>query len=345
MRTKVLRINPKNPEISKIRKAAIAVRQGKLVAFPTETVYGLGANALDPRAVKKIFKAKGRPADNPLIVHISDKNDLLFLVRDITPIAGRLIEEFWPGPLTIVLKKSEIVPKITTGGLDTVAVRMPKNKVAQFLIREAGVPIAAPSANVAGRPSPTTSKHVLEDLAGKVDLIIDGGKAKIGIESTVIDLTRKTPMLLRPGGVTLEQLRKVIGRVDVHPILRGKKTKTVHRSPGMKYRHYSPNAKIVLVEGAKNKVDAKILELLNSFKKQRKKVGVMTTVKNFQHKADMIRFVGSDYDTIAANLFRAFREFDSRKIDVVLVQGIGQQGLGFGIMNRLSKAAYKKVRV
>ncbi|MFY9301340.1 MAG: L-threonylcarbamoyladenylate synthase [Candidatus Nitrosotenuis sp.] len=345
MRTKVLKINPKNPDISKIRKAAEALRQGKLVAFPTETVYGLGANALDPRAVKKIFRAKGRPADNPLIVHISDRNDLLFLVSDITPMAGRLIEEFWPGPLTIVLKKSEIIPKLTTGGLDTVAVRMPENKIALLLIRQAGIPIAAPSANFAGRPSPTTAWHVLEDLGKRIDLIVDGGATRIGIESTVIDLSGKTPVLLRPGGVTLEQLRKVVGRVDVHPILRGKKTKTVHRSPGMKYRHYSPNAKIILVEGAKNKVNEKILELLSSFKKQRKRVGIMTTEKDFQHSADMKRYVGSDYDKIAANLFGAFREFDSNKIDVVLAQGIGQKGLGFGIMNRLSKAAYKKIKV
>lgn len=345
MRTKVLRINPKNPEISKIRKAAATLRHGKLVAFPTETVYGLGANALDPRAVEKIFKAKGRPADNPLIVHISDRNDLLFLVKDITPMASSIIEEFWPGPLTIVLKKSEIVPKITTGGLDTVAVRMPENKIARLLIKEAGIPVAAPSANFAGRPSPTTARHVLEDLKGRIDLVVDGGMTRIGIESTVVDLSGKTPVLLRPGGVTLEQLRKLLGRVDIHPVLRGKKAKTIHRSPGMKYRHYSPNAKIVLVRGAKNKVNAKILELLNSFKKQRKKVGVMTTERNFRHKADMIRFVGSDYDAIAANLFRAFREFDSKKIDVVLAQGIGEKGLGFGIMNRLSKAAYKKVKV
>ena len=345
MQTKILKISPKKPELSRIRHAAELVRRGKLVAFPTETVYGLGASALNPKAVKKIFEAKGRPADNPLIVHISDRNDVLFLARDVTPTTGKLTQEFWPGPLTIVLKKSKIVPKITTGGLDTVAIRMPKNKIAQSLIREAGVPIAAPSANYAGRPSPTMARHVLEDMEGRIGLIVDGGKTRIGIESTVIDLSRKTPMMLRPGGVTLEQLRRAIGRVDVHPLLMGMRTRSIHRSPGMKYRHYSPDAKIILVEGAKNKVNAKILELLSSFKKQRKRVGIMTTEKSFRHKADMTRYVGSDHEKIASNLFKNFREFDSRKIDIVLAQGISERGLGFGIMNRLSKAAYKKIRV
>jgi len=345
MQTKVLKINPKNPELSKVRQAAKIIRRGKLVAFPTETVYGLGANALDPKAVKKIFEAKGRPADNPLIIHISDRNDILFLARDIPPIAGRITQEFWPGPLTIVLKKSKIVPKITTGGLDTVAIRMPKNKIAQLLIRETGVPLAAPSANFAGKPSPTMARHVLDDLEGRIEMIADGGRTRIGIESTVIDLSGKMPVLLRPGVVTLEQLQKVIGRVDVHPILRGKSSRTIHRSPGMKYRHYSPNAKIILIEGTKNKVNVKILELLNSFKKQRKKVGIMTMEKNFRHKADMKRHIGSDHEKIAANLFKTFREFDSKKIDIVLAQGIGEEGLGFGIMNRLRKAAHKKIKV
>lgn len=345
MQTKVLKVNPKNPELSKVRQAAKVIRHGKLVAFPTETVYGLGANALDRKAVKKIFEAKGRPVDNPLIVHIYDRNDILFLARDIPPIAGKIIQEFWPGPLTVVLKKSKIVPKVTTGGLDTVAIRMPKNKIAHLLIKESDVPIAAPSANFAGRPSPTNARHVLEDLEGRISLIVDGGRTRIGIESTVIDLSGKTPIVLRPGGVTLEQLRKVIGRVDIHQTIMRRSSGFVHRSPGMKYRHYSPNAKIILVEGAKNKVNSKILELVNSFKKQGKLVGVMTMEKNFSHKADMKRHVGNNHERIAANLFSTFREFDSRKIDIVLAQGISKEGLGLGIMNRLSKAAYKRIKV
>jgi len=345
MQTKTFKVNPKRPEPSKIRQAAKAIRHGKLVAFPTETVYGLGANALDPTAVKKIFKAKGRPVDNPLIVHISDRNDILFLARNINPIVRKITQKFWPGPLTVVLKKSKAVPKTTTGNLDTVAIRMPKNKIAQLLIRESDTPIAAPSANFSGRPSPTTAEHVLDDLKGRINLIVDGGKTRIGIESTVLDLSGKIPTLLRPGGVTLEQLRKVIGRVDIHPIISGKRSGSVHRSPGMKYRHYSPNARIILVEGAKNKVNSKILELLSSFKKQGKRVGVMTMEKSFPNNADVKLYVGSDHEKIAANLFKTFREFDSKKIDIVLAHGISRQGLGLGIMNRLSKAAYKKTKV
>ncbi|MDC8437743.1 MAG: threonylcarbamoyl-AMP synthase, partial [Candidatus Nitrosotenuis sp.] len=250
-----------------MRRAASIIRRGNLVAFPTETVYGLGADALNAKAVKKIFVAKGRPADNPLIVHVSDKESVNDLARDIPQLAEKLISRFWPGPLTIVLKKSKMVPKVTTGGLDTVAIRMPKNKIAQALIREAGTPIAAPSANFFGRPSPTLAKHVLDDLDGRISAIIDGGRTRIGIESTVIDLTRKTPMLLRPGGVTLEELHSAIGRVDVHPILKGKKSELVHRSPGMKYKHYSPDAHVILIEGPSILVHKKILKLVQQFSK------------------------------------------------------------------------------
>lgn len=345
MHTKVLKINVKNPQISKIRQAAKMIKQGKLVVFPTETVYGLGADALNAAAVKRIFKAKGRPADNPLIIHIHRKDDLGFLVKNVPNVAPRLVERFWPGPLTIVLRKSAIVPKIVTWGLDTVAVRMPKSKISRLLIKESGTPIAAPSANFAGRPSPTLAKHVLEDLSGRINLVIDGGQTKIGIESTVIDLTGKTPILLRPGGITLEQLRKTIGKVNIHPILRGKKSKSAHRSPGMKYRHYSPNAKIILVEGPKSKVNSEITRLLKSIKKQQKRIGVMTTEGDFAQKADLVKYVGDSYDEIATNLFKAFREFDSKKIDVVIAQGISRKGLGLGIMNRLSKASYRRIRV
>ncbi|MBM2820181.1 MAG: hypothetical protein HW410_1864 [Nitrosarchaeum sp.] len=344
MQTKILRINPITPQISKIRQASKIIKSGNLVAFPTETVYGLGANALDPKSIKKIFEVKGRPSDNPLIIHISDVADLGMLVVHIPDTAYKLIDKFWPGPLTLVLKKSKIVPKITTGGMNTVAVRMPENKIAQILIRESGVPIAAPSANISGRPSPTTSEHVLDDLSGKISMIIDGGKTKIGIESTIVDLSKKNPMLLRPGSVTLEQLQDVIGKITIHPILQERKTKLVHRSPGMKYRHYSPNAKIILIEGSKDKANDKILHLLAQFKKQGKKVGVMST-ENFVYDSDVTIFIGSNFDVIAANLFKTFREFDARKVDIVLACGINRKGLGLGIMNRLGKAAYKKIKV
>ena len=343
MQTKVLKINPRKPNLVQIKQASRIIKSGKLVAFPTETVYGLGANALDSSAVKKIFDVKGRPSDNPLIIHISDIADLGILSECIPERAFELIDKFWPGPLTLVLKKSKIVPRIITGGLDTVAIRMPENKIAQKLIEQAGTPIAAPSANIAGKPSPTAVNHVIEDLYGKISMIIDGGPTKIGIESTVIDLSRKTPMLLRPGGVTLEQLQKILGKIAIHPLIYGKKTKSIHRSPGMKYRHYSPEAKIILVEGSKSKVNQKISQLLRYHKNQGLRVGILSIEKNFI-KSDMTRFVGNDLNRIAANLFRSFREFDSEEIDIVLAQGITRKGLGLGIMNRLEKAAYKKIR-
>lgn len=344
MHTKILKINPKNPQLSKIKQAAKVIKSGNLVAFPTETVYGLGANALDSRSVKKIFVAKGRPSDNPLIIHISDISDLKMLADHIPNTAHELIAKFWPGPLTLVLKKSKIVPKITTGGINTVAIRMPKHKIAQALIRETGVPIAAPSANFSGRPSPTTAKHVSDDLTGKINMILDGGKTKIGIESTVIDLSRKHPLLLRPGGVSLEQLQTIIGEIAIHPSTHERKSKLIHRSPGMKYRHYSPNAKIILIDGPEDKVKSKILHLLEQYQKQGKKVGIMS-ISNKKYKSDMTVFLGKNLDVIAANLFNTFREFDIKKIDIILVQGISRKGLGLGIMNRLEKAAYKKIKI
>lgn len=345
MQTKILKVSQVKPQISIIRQAARLIQKGEVVAFPTETVYGLGADALNPLAVKRIFEAKGRPADNPLIVHIHDKKDLKKLARDIPEITEKIIEKFWPGPLTVVLKKSKIVPKITTGGLDTVAIRMPKNKIASLLIKESGIPLAAPSANFFGRPSPTLAKHVTEDLDGRISMILDGGKTKIGIESTVIDLTSKTPMLLRPGGITLEQIERVVGAIRVHPIIKGRKSKLIHRSPGMKYKHYSPNAKIILIEGTNKNVNKEIVQLISKFKKQQKRVGVMSMQRNHTYNADMVKFVGNSPDMIAANLFKVFREFDDGKIDIILAHGISKKGLGLGVMNRLSKAAHMKIKV
>jgi L-threonylcarbamoyladenylate synthase len=344
MQTQILKVNTAKPQISIIKQAAQLIRKGRTVAFPTETVYGLGADALNPSAVKKIFEAKGRPADNPLIIHIHDKKDLKRLAVDIPEITEKIIKKFWPGPLTVVLKKSKIVPKITTGGLDTVAIRMPKNKIANLLIKESGVPLAAPSANFFGRPSPTLAKHVSEDLTGKIDMILDGGKTRIGIESTVIDLTRKPPMLLRPGGITLEQIQKLVGTIKVHPMIKGKKSKMIHRSPGMKYKHYSPNAKVILIEGSSPNVNKKIIQLVNKFKKQKMRIGIMSAQKNHAYKVDMTRFVGNSPDKVAANLFKVFREFDEKKIDIILVL-VSKKGLGLGVMNRLDKAAHKKIKV
>jgi L-threonylcarbamoyladenylate synthase len=345
MQTKILRVDQTKPQITRIVQAGLLIQKGEVVAFPTETVYGLGADALNPSAVKKIFEAKGRPADNPLIVHIHDKKDLKRLAINIPEITEKIIEKFWPGPLTVVLKKSKIVPKITTGGLDTIAIRMPKNKIAALLIKKSGTPLAAPSANFFGKPSPTLAKHVSEDLSGKIGMILDGGKTRIGIESTVIDLTGKTPMLLRPGAVTLEQIEELVGAIKIHPVIRGKKSKMMHRSPGMKYKHYSPNAKIILIEGSAKNADKKILQLISKFKKQQKRIGIMSVQRDHIYKADMTRFVGNNPDKIAANLFKVFREFDNKKIDIILARGIDKKGLGLGVMNRLDKAAHMKIKV
>jgi L-threonylcarbamoyladenylate synthase len=340
VKTQVLKIDRKRPQPSHIREAVNVIKSGGLVAFPTETVYGLGANALDAKAVKRIFVAKGRPSDNPLIVHIADKDDVKMLAGQVPDTAWKLIDRFWPGPLTIVLKKSKIVPKITTGGLDSVAIRMPKSKIACRIIRESKTPIAAPSANYFGRPSPTKAEHVLEDMRGRIDMIIDGGQTRIGIESTVIDLTAKTPTLLRPGGVTLEQLKKTLGKVRVHPQIRGQKSKGRVRSPGMKYKHYSPRAQVILITGKSDNVHKRINAMIAELKNAGKRVGIIVADKA-PYDVDAAKFVGARHENLAATLFKTFREFDSMKIDVILVQGVPKKGLGLGIMNRLEKAARK----
>ncbi|MGQ9515063.1 MAG: L-threonylcarbamoyladenylate synthase [Thermoproteota archaeon] len=343
----VIKINSKNPEISKIRVAAETLRSGGLVAFPTETVYGLGADALNAKAVKKIFEVKGRPADNPLIVHIADREEVNRLSSNIPRDAERLMNKFWPGPLTLVLKKSKIVPSITTAGLDTVAIRMPAHNVAFALIREAKTPIAAPSANLAGKPSPTSAEHVIEDLYGKIDVIIDAGRTKIGLESTVIDLTTDPVTLLRPGRITLEELRNILGKIKIHPAVKAKSEfKGIAKSPGMKYRHYSPDADVIVVEGELKKVKRKIQELIDEYKKEGKNVGIMTTSEYHGYRGDVVKFIGKDQTTIAKNLFKAFREFDKDRIDVIFVEGISERGFGLAIMNRLRKASgYNVIRV
>lgn len=339
--TKILRISRRRPEVPKIRIAAEVLRKGGLVAFPTETVYGLGADALNRRAVRRVFKVKGRPADDPVIVHIADKKGIGRLAEEVPEEAEKLMERFWPGPLTLVLKKTRVVPKVTTGGLDTVAIRMPNNEIALSLIREAKTPVAAPSANLFGKPSPTSAGHVIHDLNGKVDVIIDGGRTRIGVESTVVDLTSSPPMLLRPGGVTVEELREVLGDVLLHPAVKGEKGSMFARSPGMKYRHYAPEAKVIVVEGRADKVREKIHELARKYEKSR--VGVITTDRKHTYDVDAV-FVGTEPREIARNLFKIFREFDER-VDVILAESISEKGLGLAVMNRLKKAAYKVVRV
>jgi len=310
-------INGTNDEC--FSSAAKALREGRLVAFPTETVYGLGANALDPQAVRRIFESKGRPLDNPLIVHIANISQLEPLVKEIPDRAEALIRAFWPGPLTLVMKKSELVPDEITAGLDTVAVRMPDNPVALRLIEEAGVPVAAPSANLSGRPSPTTYQHVLEDLNGRIEYIINGGPCKIGVESTVLDITSETPVILRPGGVTMEMLETVIGKVETDAVLKpedGKKP----RSPGMKYRHYSPNAEMFLVEGESEEVVRKINLLTSENSAKGLRTGVLSSLENKdRYTAQVVVNIGSlsCLEEVASKLYNALRKFDEEKVDKI----------------------------
>ncbi len=347
VKTEVLRINSQRPNESIIARASKLISSGEIVAFPTETVYGLGANALDPSAISKIYQMKGRPSDNPLIVHVADMKTLRRLVNEISPRDMRIIKKFWPGPVTLVLKKSKIVPKITTGGLGTIAVRMPRNKIALALIKRSGFPIAAPSANISGRPSPTNASHVKDDLDGKVKLILDGGSTEIGIESTVIDMTLRTPVILRPGGISKESIEDEIGKVHFHDSLMGPRTSTkkINKSPGMKYRHYSPNARVVIVEGSTIRAKAKIVELTEKLKDEGKKVSIMTASKSLKPNVDSVLYMGNTLDTIAKNLFANLRKADSDHIDVIVVQGIHYNNTGFAIMNRLKKAAAETIKV
>jgi len=341
MQTRVEPIDPILPEKKIIEEAGKLIRNGKLVAFPTETVYGLGANALSEDAVTKIFKAKGRPPKNPLIVHISKRNQLKGLVKKYPPIYDKLMDFFWPGPLTLVFEKTTKIPKNVTGGLNTVAIRMPKNRVALELINASRVPIAAPSANLSGKPSPTQADHVVKDLDGKIPLVLDGGMCDVGLESTVLDLTAKPPAILRPGKITLEQIRKVLPGAILDPGLKKKTGQIlIPKSPGMMYKHYSPNAEIILVkpkkEGSQEQINAIITE------NQNKKVAVITTDKTEKYLTPYVKYIGKTKGDIAKYLFSAFRELDELGVDIILIESVTENGLGLAIMNRLNKAASKK---
>jgi len=327
-----------------LSKAAQALKNGKLVAFPTETVYGLGANAYDPEAVKRIFEAKGRPGDNPLIVHISDKGQLKDIVLEVPENARKLMDKFWPGPLTLVLKKSDAVPDVVTAGLDTVAVRMPDNIVALRLIELSGVPVAAPSANLSGRPSPTSAMHVAKDLTGRIEYIIDGGSCSVGVESTVLDVTGDIPVILRPGGVTYEMIGEVCGKVDVYKV--GAKAAEKPRSPGMKYRHYSPEADVILVEGENARVVDEINKQVSLAHEKNLKVGVLASEENAGlYKADVVLPAGSAKrpEEIASRLFDCLRKFDDLKVDIIYSETFGEKGIGRAVMNRLKKASAGKI--
>ncbi|HHY46397.1 MAG TPA: threonylcarbamoyl-AMP synthase [Firmicutes bacterium] len=345
--TRVLVVDPDKPDVAAIRYAARILQDGGLVAFPTETVYGLGGDATNPRAAMRIFEAKGRPPDNPLIVHIARREDLWLVARDVPQAAQDLVERFWPGPLTMVLPRTGMVPDAVTAGLDTVAVRMPDHGIALALIAEAGVPVAAPSANTSGKPSPTTADHVIQDLAGRIDLVIDGGPTPVGVESTVIDMTSTPPVILRPGGATREDISEVLGEVMVSPVALGTKmplSEGVPRSPGMKYTHYSPDAEVRLFEGDPRRVVPRLQAEAKGLIAMGKRVGIMCTDETkgaYQGLSVLVKSAGSrrDLSTVASRVFALLREFDRDGADIILVEGVPETGLGFAIMNRLRKAA------
>lgn len=349
--TLTLKVNPLNPEKIKIQIAAEIIKKGGLVAFPTETVYGLGADALNSDAILALFKAKKRPLDNPPIIHVENADDVNKLVESLPEEAELLMKKFWPGPLTLVFRRSKMVPEVTVAGLDTIAVRMPKHEVALALIRESGVPIAAPSANLAGKPSPTNSRHVFDDLKGRIDVILDGGATCVGVESTVLDLSVKPPLVLRPGGIILEALREILGEVELHPFVAAEKEIAVGEihSPGMKHKHYAPKARLILVEGRLSAVVEKIIEMVNEYKHKGFRVGVLGTDETCQkYTGDSIKSLGSlfNLEAIAQNLFRLLREFDEDNVDVIVAEGVPAEGIGLAVMNRLRKASgYNIVKV
>lgn len=343
MNTKIEMVDEKNLNEDTIEEAAKIIREGGLVAFPTETVYGLGANALDLGAVKKIFQAKGRPQDNPLIVHIWDIKQIETLAHDVPDIAYKFMERFWPGPMTVILPKSSIIPDITSASLPSVGIRMPSNVIARELIKKSGVPIAAPSANISGRPSPTDVERCIEDLDGKVDFILGGEMCQVGVESTVIDCTVTPTCVLRPGGITLEMLREIDGEVYIDPAVMKKPDKNIKpKAPGMKYRHYAPKAPVKIVCGDLKKTIEKINEMVQNYIDENKLVGIIATdeTKNFYNKG-LVMSLGSrnNMPSISKNLFETLRSFDDKNVDIILSEAFEEKGIGVAIMNRLSKSA------
>ena len=354
MKTIVYQLNAQNANnLKAIEHAAQIIKSGGLVAFPTETVYGLGANALSNDACAKVYAAKGRPTDNPLIMHIADMSALESIAKDIPPEAKKLMEHYWPGPLTIILNRAvdayvnrdcdafenvafeKNVPRGTF--LKTVAVRMPNNPIALELIHAAGVPIAAPSANISGRPSPTTAKHVLEDLEGLIDMVLDGGACEVGLESTVIDFTESVPIILRPGAITAEMVKGHIGDVKEHMQNEQLEGGQAPKSPGMKYKHYAPLAKLTIVTGDEQRVNKTINAALQN--KSREKTGIMVMGNDDKYNWPNVLKMGNDADEVAANLFLMLRLCDDMGLDEVYVEGLEESGIGVAIMNRLKKAA------
>lgn len=346
MRAEVVSMTGENLDMDAIKRAGDILKAGGLVAFPTETVYGLGGNALNPQASMKIYAAKGRPSDNPLIVHIAELDQLEKITTEIPEGARILAEKYWPGPLTMILPKADIVPKETTGGLDSVAIRFPSDRIAQELIKAGGGFVAAPSANTSGRPSPTMAEHVEEDLGDAIDMIIDGGQVGIGLESTIVDFTEEVPVVLRPGYISLEMLQETLGDVRMDKGLLITDSSVHPKAPGMKYRHYAPKADLSIVEGSEEEVIACINRLTEESVEKGMKVGVIATDKTKERyvHADVLS-IGSreEEETIAHHLYEVLRDFDDDRVDVIYSEAFYTPKMGQAIMNRLLKAAGHKI--
>lgn len=344
MRTRIVKVTDVRRQRDVIEEAGRILREGGLVAFPTETVYGLGANGLDGEACAGIYRAKGRPSDNPLILHVAGRSMVDDIAMEVTPTAEKLMAVFTPGPITLILKKKPHIPDSITGGLDTVGIRMPDNDVARAVIRAAGVPVAAPSANTSGRPSPTTAEAVDHDIDGRVPLILDGGPCQFGVESTIVDCTGSVAVILRPGAVTPEMLEEVLGRVEVDPALAGEASPP--RAPGMKYRHYAPKIPLVLLEGAPERMAKAFRDEVGRLHGTSRQVGIIASEEVISSLRGMVpeKLLVSygkqgDLPAIAANLYEALRMFDEEEADCLLAEGTTEEELGLAIMNRLHKAS------
>lgn len=340
----VIKVDPDEPDLIEIRKAVEIIRKGGLVAFPTETVYGLGANAFDEDAVDKIFKIKKRPTSDPIIVHISDMEQLDTVVKTVPKLVCRLAERFWPGPLTMIMERNELVPSNVSAGLPTVAVRMPSHRISVALIREARVPIAAPSANIFSRPSSTKAQHIIDDFSNSVDMIIDGGDSTIGLESTVLDMTSVPPVLLRPGGTSMEELKQVIPDLKFGPKYIKIEESKASTSPGMLTKHYSPSAQLLLFKGQVDNVRENMRTTIIDLQESGKKVGALLPSEDIPLFKDLnIETVnlGSEVDlkTVAKNLFAGLRELDSLGLDVIFVRSLTSEGLGLAILDRMIRAS------
>lgn len=338
MECELIKINSIKDEA--LKKAAQCIKNGGLVAFPTETVYGLGGDGLNSEAAAKIYAAKGRPSDNPLILHINDQKMLHRIVKDVNAAAKKIMTAFCPGPVTLILPKADIVPCSVTGGLDTVAVRMPDNDIVRELIRLADTPIAGPSANISGRPSPTTAQAVYHDLHDRIDMILDGGACRFGVESTIVDCTEDVPVILRPGAVTKEMLEELFPVVKIDGAVVGENV--VPKAPGMKYKHYAPQADMILFEGNPAKMASAMRAKIQEYEKIGKKVGIIASrevAEKLQHENTAVYGSQGDLPTIAAEIYECLRFFDDKNVDIILAEGTAGSGIGLAIMNRLHKAS------